>query len=254
MYQLKTIVNKLEENLNEFNISETVAIKICNEQKYQFQINNLVKYQKHKQINDIITSTIKIIEETDIINSFEVTDKNFINLEINVSKFQYTFKNIRKAIKLENQKNIIIDYGGPNIGKPLHVGHLRSLNIGRSLYQINKFAGHKVLNDIHLGDWGMPVALIICYIDEHNILNEVKPSNIDEDVVKSSLLKEKASPELISKNLAELKANKISGKFTDNLVLGADSVIDLDGELISKPENREEALEILKNLMVKNII
>ena len=85
-------------------------------------------------------------------------------------------------------------------------------------------------------------------LDEHNILNEVKPSNIDEDVVKSSLLKEKASPELISKNLAELKANKISGKFTDNLVLGADSVIDLDGELISKPENREEALEILKRL------
>ena len=85
-------------------------------------------------------------------------------------------------------------------------------------------------------------------LDEHNILNEVKPSNIDEDVVKSSLLKEKASPELISKNLAELKANKISGKFTDNLVLGADSVIDLDGELISKPENREEDLEILKKL------
>ena len=85
-------------------------------------------------------------------------------------------------------------------------------------------------------------------LDNHNILNEVKPSNVDEDVVKSSLLKEKASPELISKNLAELKANKISGKFTDNLVLGADSVIDLDGELISKPENRQEALEILKKL------
>ena len=85
-------------------------------------------------------------------------------------------------------------------------------------------------------------------LDQHNILNEVKPSNVDEDIVKSSLLKEKASPELISKNLAELKANKISGKFNDNLVLGADSVIDLDGELISKPNNREEALEILKKL------
>ena len=85
-------------------------------------------------------------------------------------------------------------------------------------------------------------------LDEHNILNEVKPSNVDEDTVKLSLLKEKASPEIISKNLAELKANKISGKYSDNLVLGADSVIDLDGELISKPENREEALEILKKL------
>ena len=178
MYQLKTLVNKLEENLNEFNISETVAIKICNEQKYQFQINNLVKYQKHKQINDIITSTIKIIEETDIINSFEVTDKNFINLEINVSKFQYTFKNIRKAIKLENQKNIIIDYGGPNIGKPLHVGHLRSLNIGRSLYNINKLVGNKVTSDIHLGDWGMPIAQIIGYMIIHKI--DFEKITIDE--------------------------------------------------------------------------
>ena len=85
-------------------------------------------------------------------------------------------------------------------------------------------------------------------LDENNILNEAKPSNVDEDVIKSSLLKEKASPEIISKNLAELKANKISEKYTDNLVLGADSVIDLDGELISKPNNREEALEILKKL------
>ena len=85
-------------------------------------------------------------------------------------------------------------------------------------------------------------------LDEYDILNEVKPSNVDEDTVKSSLLKEKASPELISKNLAELKANKVSAKFGDNLVLGADSVIDLDGELISKPDNREEALEILKKL------
>lgn len=85
-------------------------------------------------------------------------------------------------------------------------------------------------------------------LDEHHILNDVKPSNVDEDVIKSSLLKEKASPETISKNLAELKANKISGKFSDHLVLGADSVIDLDGELISKPSDREEALKILKKL------
>ena len=85
-------------------------------------------------------------------------------------------------------------------------------------------------------------------LDRHNILCEVKPSNVDEDVVKEALIKESASPEIISKNLAELKANKISLKETDRLVLGADSVIDLNGELISKPESREEALEILKKL------
>ena len=85
-------------------------------------------------------------------------------------------------------------------------------------------------------------------LDDHDISNEVKPSNVDEDIVKLSLLKEKASPEIISKNLAELKANKVSTKYSDNLVLGADSVIDLDGELISKPNDRKEALEILRKL------
>ena len=85
-------------------------------------------------------------------------------------------------------------------------------------------------------------------LDENDILNEVKPSNVDEDIVKLSLLKEKASPEIISKNLAELKANKVSNKYVDDLVLGADSVIDLEGELISKPNDRNEALEILKKL------
>ena len=85
-------------------------------------------------------------------------------------------------------------------------------------------------------------------LDENDILNEVKPSNVDEDIVKLSLLKEKASPEIISKNLAELKANKVSSKYVDDLVLGADSVIDLEGELISKPNDRSEALEILKKL------
>ena len=85
-------------------------------------------------------------------------------------------------------------------------------------------------------------------LDKNNIESIVEPSNVDEDIIKSSLLKENASPEMISKNLAELKANKISAKMRDKIVLGADSVIDLDGELISKPENREEAMTILKKL------
>ena len=85
-------------------------------------------------------------------------------------------------------------------------------------------------------------------LDDEDILNEVKPSNVDEDVIKESLLKEGATPEIISKNLAELKANKISNKNPDELVLGADSIIDLDGEIISKPKSREEAFNILKKI------
>ena len=85
-------------------------------------------------------------------------------------------------------------------------------------------------------------------LDQNNIRCEVVPANIDEELIKDSLLKEKASPEIISKNLAELKANKVSEKRYNHLVLGADSVIDLNGELISKPTNRDEAFAILKKL------
>ncbi len=85
-------------------------------------------------------------------------------------------------------------------------------------------------------------------LEKNNILCDVEPSNIDEDPVKKSLINEGATPEIVSKNLAELKANKVSQKNYETLVLGADSIIDLKGEIISKPENREEAFDILKRL------
>ena len=85
-------------------------------------------------------------------------------------------------------------------------------------------------------------------LDENKIICDVIPANVDEDLIKESLLKEKATPEIISKNLAEIKANKISEKKPDEIVLGADSVIDLNGDLISKPTSREEAINILEKL------
>ena len=85
-------------------------------------------------------------------------------------------------------------------------------------------------------------------LDLNNIICEVMPANVDEDSIKESMLEEKATPEIISKNLAELKANKVSEKIPDQLVLGADSVIDLEGNLISKPKDRGEALSILQKL------
>ena len=85
-------------------------------------------------------------------------------------------------------------------------------------------------------------------LDNHNIKTDVEVSNVDEEPIKESLIKEGAPPEIISKNLAELKANRVSQKINNSLVLGADSVIDLSGELISKPESRDEALSILKKL------
>ena len=85
-------------------------------------------------------------------------------------------------------------------------------------------------------------------LDENNINCEVIPANVDEDSIKESLIEEEATPEIISKNLAELKANKVSEKIPEKLVLGADSVIDLNGELVSKPNSRDEAINILKKL------
>ena len=85
-------------------------------------------------------------------------------------------------------------------------------------------------------------------LDKNGINCEIVPANVDEESIKESLLKTKETPKTISKNLAELKANKVSGKKTDKLVLGADSIIDLNGEIISKPKNREDALNILKKL------
>jgi len=85
-------------------------------------------------------------------------------------------------------------------------------------------------------------------LEKNKINCVVEPSNIDEESIKESLLKEKATPTIISKNLAEIKANKISQKFTDQIVLGADSIIDLEGEIISKPKTRLEALKILQKL------
>ena len=85
-------------------------------------------------------------------------------------------------------------------------------------------------------------------LEENGIICAVEPANIDEDLVKESLLNEGASPSIISKNLAELKANKISEKKNGELVLGADSIIDLNGEIVSKPSNRDKALDILKKL------
>ena len=189
MYQLSKLINRLEKEFKKYNITESIDLKISNIVNYDFQINNLVKFQKNNDIEKNKGSFSKIIENEPFIKHYEITEKYFINLKIDIELFVPEIENLKEAIKVKKLKRIIFDYGGPNIGKPLHVGHLRSLNIGRSLYRINKFAGHKVLNDIHLGDWGMPVTQIICYIDEHNIdLEKVNIDDLEEIYPKASKL------------------------------------------------------------------
>ena len=189
MYQLSNLITELEKELTKYNITESIDLKISTMQNYDFQINNLVKFQKNKEIEKIKNSFSEIIENEPFIKYYEISDNYFVNLLVNIELFIPGIENLRNSIKVERPKKIILDYGGPNIGKPLHVGHLRSLNIGRSLYQINKFAGHNILNDIHLGDWGMPVAQIICYTDENNIdLEQVKIDDLEKIYPKASKL------------------------------------------------------------------
>ena len=189
MYQLTNLIESLKNCLKSFDIYEEIDLRICNEDRYQFQINNLVKYTKEPAIEKIISSFAEIIEKEKIIEEFQINEKRFINLKIDLQIFSYTYKNIREVIKTKKTKNIIIDYGGPNIGKPLHVGHLRSLNIGRSLYQINTLAGNNVISDIHMGDWGMPIAQIICYTNSKKInLNDLDVDALEEIYPISSAL------------------------------------------------------------------
>ena len=169
MYQLLNLINNLESVLKNIVKGESISLRISNNPNFDFQINNLVKFQNHKDIKKIKNSFTEIIDNETLIKNFEITETYFINLEIDIEKFVNDIDKIKKYIKVSHPKTVLFDYGGPNIGKPLHVGHLRSLNIGRSLYHIYRLAGHSVLSDIHMGDWGMPIAQIITYIEEKNI-------------------------------------------------------------------------------------
>ena len=189
MYLLTNLINSLENSLSKNGISESIIIRLSNLENFDFQINNLVKLEKSSHIKDIEKSFSKILDDDPLIKHYEFTKNYFVNLEINIEMYLSNHENLIENIKSSHPKNMILDYGGPNIGKPLHVGHLRSLNIGRSLYNINKIAGHNVFNDIHLGDWGMPIAQIICYIKKNKIhLEDIKIEDLEEIYPKASKL------------------------------------------------------------------
>ena len=216
MYQLKNLISTLENDLSHKNIDESIILRSSNVPNFDFQINNLVKHEKSNEIKDIEKSFSKILDSDPIIKNYEFTNNYFINLEINIEMYLNNHENLIEHIKTTDQKKIIFDYGGPNIGKPLHVGHLRSLNIGRSLYNINKIAGHDVLNDIHLGDWGMPIAQIICYMKKNKIDSDsISIDNLEEIYPKASKLYQedddfKSMAQKINKELNENKEELIN--------------------------------------------
>ena len=178
MKNLDSLKISLENLCKNLKLDEEILFQIANDNDFDLQINNFVKYQNFTNAVQLNAEIKKIISKDKNILDFQITPNFFINLKLNLKNFINVFENIESYLISDKVTKIILDYGGPNIGKPLHVGHLRSLNIGRSLYKINEYAGNKVLSDIHLGDWGMPVAQIIGYCDLKNI--NIKKISIEE--------------------------------------------------------------------------
>ncbi len=169
MKVFESLMAEIKELFNRFDIHEEIDFKISNIENFDYQINNLVKHQKHKNNDQILNEINSLLSANEMVESFEITNNYFINIRVNLINCDKFLSDVKNNLLTSNPKKIIIDYGGPNIGKPLHVGHLRSLNIGRSLKHINKLVGHEVTTDIHLGDWGMPVAQIIAFCEKEKI-------------------------------------------------------------------------------------
>ena len=171
------LIDSITNELKVFNLDEDVQFSLSKIDEYDLQINNLVKYNKEKFFSTLQEKIVEIIKESQIFETVDKNDIGFINLSLNHRFLMNKITNSENDFINNKKHKIIFDYGGPNIGKPLHVGHMRTLNIGRSLYNIHSFTNNEVVSDIHLGDWGMPVAQIISYLEKENI----DPESIDSN-------------------------------------------------------------------------
>ena len=186
MNLLKTVIDDLGEILKKNGIDETVDIRISNIDNYDYQINNLVKHQNHPNVDSIKEEMSASLNSSGLINNFDFAKNLFINIQINAESIIGNLEDVKTNILKHKKESVIIDYGGPNIGKPLHVGHLRPLNIGRSIYLTNKIIGNDIKSDIHLGDWGMPVAQIITYCELEKISFDELTINMLEEIYPSA--------------------------------------------------------------------
>ena len=223
MNLLKPIVKVVHDLLKEHSIDENIDLRISNSDGYDYQINNLVKYHKHPNIDKIKNEITISLNDSGLIEKFDFANNLFINLKINAESILENLINVEEYIKTDNKESLIIDYGGPNIGKPLHVGHLRPLNIGRSIYNTNKIIGNRIYSDIHLGDWGMPVAQIITYCELENINFESLTIEMLEDIYPNASTKYRSDEKF-----------KEKAQETNKKLSSGDRVTILNWEKISK--------------------
>ena len=166
IHNIEKIISKI---LKDFDILDEIEIRYSNLEGVDIQCNNLIRYSKNKKLPKIKEAIESELSNNSYIERVDINDKNFINLTFSNAYLLDNSSLEEKGIKEVKNESIIFDYGGPNIGKDLHVGHIRTLNIGRALYNIYKRAGYKVISDIHFGDWGKPIGLILAYLEEKEI-------------------------------------------------------------------------------------
>lgn len=172
MIIFNNLTDSLTKVFEKFGLNENIELNLSRIDGYDLQINNLVKHNKADYFKELQNNIIEIIDNSNIFQEVVSNEIGFINLNLNNHFLLNKITNTKNDFIYKKSSKIIFDYGGPNIGKPLHVGHMRTLNIGRSLYNIHSFLGNEVVSDIHLGDWGMPVAQIIAYLEKNNIAIE----------------------------------------------------------------------------------
>ncbi len=211
-------MNNIYTNLSEsiknefkvFDLDEDVQFSLSKIDGYDLQINNLVKYNKENFFQTLQEKIIEIIIREQIFETVDKNDMGFINLSLNHKFLINKITNTKNDFISNDRHKIIFDYGGPNIGKPLHVGHMRTLNIGRSLYNIHSFINNETISDIHLGDWGMPVAQIISYLENE----QIDPKSVDSNQLE--FIYPKASEEYKQNDDFKKRAQEINKLLNNN--------------------------------------
>ena len=219
----KELIDLLNKEFKKFDLDENVQLNLSKIPEFDMQINNLVKHNKAKFFDNLQKNIIEILD------SIEENQIGFLNLVFNHNVLIKHLTNKRSDFENDGAKKMIFDYGGPNIGKPLHVGHMRTLNIGRSLYNIHSFFGNNVISDIHLGDWGMPIAQIITYIEDESIDINTLDSNQLE------IIYPKASEQYKDNKEFKVRAQEINKLLNNN-----------DSELL-------KIWELIKNISIKSL-
>ena len=167
------ISKPIEKKLKKIGLEQKIEVKFSDFNKdYDVQINNLVGVRKLENYDLIVAEVTKLLKRNKNIETYEISETGFVNIRLHESYIKILLDNQLKYFQSKikkNKKKVMFDFGGANIGKSLHVGHIRTLNIGRSLKNIYDFAGFETISDIHYGDWGMPIAQIIAFIEKESL-------------------------------------------------------------------------------------